>query len=158
MAKVKQTRQQRSVARQRSFERKERVKTLRKQVRSYNRSNFYIRHKNLAKLRDAAKEQPFNVSHLFAYVILFLLALYWVRIVIGNSAPDFSFTRLLSGLSQWSNSVNLAVQPVKWDLPNWLSWLNDLVNLMWLPLGYSANFISSLVSFIVYVFQFFLFS
>lgn len=115
------------------------------------------------QLRDAEREElkvrrGSVARFIFATVICMLLALYFIRSVVGVGTPDFSFTRLLSGLSEWTNSIDLAVQPVKWNLPNWLQWLNDFANLIWLPLGYGANFISALISFVVYVFQFFLFS
>lgn len=94
---------------------------------------------------------------LLGYVILILIAVYWLRLMVGNTAPDFSFTRLLSGLAEWSETIDLSITPVKWNLPEWLNWLNDFANLIWLPLGYGANFISALISFIIYLLQFFLF-
>lgn len=126
--------------------------------RAYNRSLRANKMLHDAE-REELKARRGSVARvIFATVICMLLALYFIRSVVGVGTPDFSFTRLLSGLAEWTNSINLAVQPVKWNLPNWLQWLNDFANLIWLPLGYGANFISALISFVVYVFQFFLFS
>lgn len=90
-----------------------------------------------------------------AVLVLFICLLLMLNTVrVSNGLGGYTFTDFFAYMSKWSVNINIGATPPPWDLPNWLDWLETIMDWAWTTTAWIVDLLANTVSFLIGLLQF----